>query len=114
MSPSIGHNTTGGIAADRLRSFIERIERLNEERAALGADIREVFSEAKGAGFDAATMRELIRLRKMDAADRAEREALLDTYKQALGMLADTPLGAAAMDAQKFGEAAGRKPKAKR
>lgn len=74
----------GGIAADRLRSFIERIERLEEEKAALAADIREVYSEAKGAGFDAAVMRQVVRLRKMDKADRREKEELLDLYKRVL------------------------------
>ena len=73
-----------GIAADRLRSFIERIERLEEERAAIGADIREVYSEAKGAGFDAKTMRQVIKLRKLEPTDRQEQEALLDLYVRAL------------------------------
>ena len=76
----------GGIAAKRLRSFIERIERLEEEKAALAADIREVYAEAKGDGFDAKTMRQIVRLRKLDSADRAEQEALLDLYKSALGL----------------------------
>jgi uncharacterized protein (UPF0335 family) len=76
----------GGIAAKRLRSFIERIERLEEEKAALAADIREVYAEAKGDGFDAKTMRQIVRLRKLDSADRAEQEALLDLYKAALGL----------------------------
>ena len=76
----------GGIAAQRLKSFIERIERLEEEKAALGADVREVYSEAKGEGFDVKIMRQVIRLRKMEADDRVEQEHLLDLYKQALGM----------------------------
>ncbi len=76
----------GGIAADRLRSFIERIERLEEEKAALAADIREVFAEAKSNGFDAKIMRQVVRLRKMESADREEQELLLDLYKRALGM----------------------------
>lgn len=74
----------GGIAADRLKSFVERIERLEEERAALGADVREVYSEAKGGGFDTKIMRQIIRLRKLDRAQRQEQEALLDLYKRAL------------------------------
>lgn len=78
---------TDGIAADRLRSFIERIERLEEERSALGADIREIFAEAKGTGFDTKVMRQIIRLRKMDTQDAQEQEHMLDLYKQALGML---------------------------
>lgn len=76
----------GGIAGDRLRSFIERIERLEEERRALGEDIKEVYSEAKSVGFDLPTMRQLIRIRKMDQDDRDEKQALLDTYMNALGM----------------------------
>ena len=76
----------GGIAAKRLRSFIERIERLEEEKAALAADIREVYAEAKGDGFDAKTMRQIVKLRKLDSADRAEQEALLDLDKAALGL----------------------------
>ena len=75
-----------GFAKDRLRSFVERIERLEEERAALSADIREVYSEAKGEGFDTKTMRAVVRLRKLDKADFQEREAMLDLYLGALGM----------------------------
>lgn len=75
----------GGVAADRLRSFIERIERLEEEKKALAEDIREVYSEAKGAGFDIKVMRQLIKLRKMDNDDRSEMEAILDVYERALG-----------------------------
>lgn len=77
----------GGIAADRLESFIQRIERLEEEKAALAADVREVYSEAKGAGFDVKIMRQLIRLRKMDNADRQEQEEILEVYKRALNMV---------------------------
>ena len=74
----------GGIAADRLRSLIERIERLEEEKKAISSDIRDIFSEAKSAGFDVKIMRAVIKLRKMNAADRDEQEFLLDTYKKAL------------------------------
>jgi len=77
----------GGIAAERLKSFIERIERLEEEKRALAEDIKEVYSEAKGVGFDVKTMRQLVRIRRLDEDDRDEQEALLDTYKRALGML---------------------------
>ena len=77
---------TGGVAGDRLRSFIERIERLEEEKAALAEDIREVYSQAKGTGFDVKIMRQIVRLRKLDSADRQEQEALLNTYRAALGM----------------------------
>ena len=76
----------GPISAERLKSFVERIEKLEEERHAIGSDIRDVYSEAKGVGYDVKTMRRLVSLRKMDAADRDEQEALLDTYKHALGM----------------------------
>ena len=76
----------GPISAERLKSLVERIEKLEEERHAIGGDIRDVYSEAKGVGYDIKTMRRLVSLRKMDAADRAEQEALLDTYKHALGM----------------------------
>jgi len=76
----------GGIAGDRLRSFIERIERLEDERRALSEDIREVYSEAKGAGFDVKVMRQIVRIRKLDENERDEQEALLDTYMAALGM----------------------------
>ncbi len=77
---------TGGIAADRLRSLIERIERLEEERKALGGDIRDIYAEAKSAGFDVKVMRQLIRIRKQEPADVEEQETLLDVYRRALGM----------------------------
>ncbi len=88
----------GGIAGDRLRSFIERIERLEEEKRDLGKDIKEVYAEAKGTGFDTKIMRLLIKQRRMDKDDLDEQEALLDVYKRALGMLADLPLGEAAIE----------------
>jgi UPF0335 protein BAL199_16788 len=74
----------GGIAADRLRSLIERVERLEEEQKALASDIRDIFAEAKGAGFDVKIMKEIIKLRKMNVADRDEKEFLLETYRKAL------------------------------
>ena len=83
----------GPVAQDRLKSFIERIKRLEEEKAALMADIKEVYSEAKGTGFDVKTMRKVISLRKMEENDRQEAEFLLDTYLSALGML-ERPLAA--------------------
>ncbi len=76
----------GGIAADRLRSLIERIEHLEEEKAAIASDIRDVFAEAKSAGFDVKIMRAVLKLRKMNDADRDEQEFLLDTYRKALDM----------------------------
>ena len=90
-----GHNS--GVAGDQLRSVIERIERLEEEKAATSADIKEVYAEAKGNGFDTKTIRQLVRIRKQDAAERQEAEAILELYMNALGMLSDTPLGEAAM-----------------
>lgn len=75
-----------GTSADRLRSIVERIERLEEEKTALGADVRDVYSEAKGAGFDTKVLRQIIRLRKMDQADRREQEEILDVYKRALDL----------------------------
>jgi uncharacterized protein (UPF0335 family) len=75
------------VAGERLKSFVERIEKLEEERTSLGADIREVYSEAKGSGFDIKIMRQVIRLRKMEPAERAEMDELLDIYKQAIGMI---------------------------
>jgi uncharacterized protein (UPF0335 family) len=80
-------NTSGEktIAAKRLKSFIERVERLEEEKATILGDIKEVYAEAKGEGFDSKIMRQVVRLRKMDKADRQEREALLDLYLSALG-----------------------------
>ncbi|WP_284945827.1 DUF2312 domain-containing protein [Acidisoma cladoniae] len=76
----------GNIAADRLRSLIERIERLEEERKALGSDIKDIYAEAKSAGFDVAVLRQLIRIRKQEPADVEEQETLLDVYRRALGM----------------------------
>jgi uncharacterized protein (UPF0335 family) len=73
-----------GIAADRLRSFIERIENLEEEKSILASDIKEIYSEAKGTGFDIKVIRMIIRLRKMDQTDRQEQEQILDLYKRAL------------------------------
>jgi uncharacterized protein (UPF0335 family) len=73
-------------ARDQLRSLVERIERLEEEKTALSADIREIYSEAKGVGFDTRIIRQVVRLRKLDRADRQEQEAVLDLYLSALGM----------------------------
>ncbi len=75
------------IATDQLRSIIERIERLEEEKQALADDIKEVYAEAKGNGYDTPTLRQVIKLRKQDATERSEREALLDLYMSALGMI---------------------------
>lgn len=75
---------TGGIAADRLRSLVDRIERLEEERKALGNDIKDIYAEAKSAGFDVKVLRQLIRIRKQEAAEVEEQETLLDLYRRAL------------------------------
>lgn len=77
----------GGVAGDRLKSFIDRIEKLEEEKHAIGEDIKEVFAEAKGTGFDTKIMRQLIKIRKMDKDDLDEQETLLDVYMRAIGML---------------------------
>jgi uncharacterized protein (UPF0335 family) len=74
----------GGIAADRLRSIVERIERLEEEKKALAGDIKDIFQEAKSAGFDIKVLRQVIRLRKMDQAALQEQDTLLDLYRRAL------------------------------
>lgn len=75
-----------GFAKEHLQQFIDRVERLNEEKDALTSDIKEVYSEAKGQGFDVKIMRQIVRLRKLDMADRQEAEAVLDLYMNALGM----------------------------
>jgi uncharacterized protein (UPF0335 family) len=75
-----------GIAADQLRAFIERIERLEEEKKVIGDDIKEVYAEAKGTGFDAKILRKVISMRKKQPHEREEEEAILDLYMQALGM----------------------------
>jgi uncharacterized protein (UPF0335 family) len=80
-------NRVGGVAVDQLRSIIGRVEKLEEEKTGISADIREVFAEAKGNGFDIRAIRSIIRLRKMDASEREEQETILDTYRRALGML---------------------------
>ena len=79
----------GGIAGERLKSLIERIERLEAEKRTLGEDIKEVYAEAKGAGFDTKIMRQIIRIRKRDQDDLDEEETLLELYKRALGMRPD-------------------------
>jgi uncharacterized protein (UPF0335 family) len=75
-----------GIAVGPLRSFIERIERLEEEKKALTADIRDIYNEAKAQGFDSKVMRQVVRLRRMDRHDMMEQETLLDLYLSALGI----------------------------
>ncbi len=76
----------GNVSAERLRSLIERIERLEEERKALAGDIKDIYSEAKSAGFDVKVIRQLIRIRKQEPAEVEEQQTLLDVYRKALGM----------------------------
>lgn len=76
----------GGVAGQRLKSFVERIERLEEEKAELAEDIKEVYAEAKGVGFDVKTLRKLVKLRKMDDEKRREEDELLDLYRAAIGL----------------------------
>jgi uncharacterized protein (UPF0335 family) len=92
MTETIGDNS-----AARLLSIVERWERLEEEVKALRSDQKDILSEAKGAGYDVKVIRKILAERKLSAEERANMEALLDTYRAALGMLSDTPLGAAAM-----------------
>lgn len=80
-----GHNS-GNVTADRLRSIVERIERLEEEKKALTGDIKDIYAEAKSGGFDVKVLRQLINIRKQEPADVEERETLLDVYRRALGM----------------------------
>ncbi len=77
---------TEGVARDQLRAFVERIERLEEERKAIADDIRDIYAEAKGNGFDTRVLRQVMRIRKQDQHERAEQEAILDLYLHALGM----------------------------
>lgn len=80
----IGHNS---ISVEQLKAIIERIEKLEEEKAGIASDIKDIFAEAKGNGYDVKTIRKVLSLRKQDAAERDEAEYLLDTYKRALGMI---------------------------
>lgn len=82
-----GHNRAGGVAVDQLRSILERVERLEEEKAGIAADIRDVFAEAKGNGFDVKAIRTILKMRKKEPEEREEEETILETYMNALGML---------------------------
>ena len=82
---------------NQLKSIVDRIERLEDDKSAIALDIKDVYAEAKGNGFDTKIIRKIIAMRKKDQRAIAEEQALLDTYMQALGMLADTPLGQAAI-----------------
>ena len=84
-------SNNGGVAQDQLRSIVERIERLEEEKAAIANDIKEVYAEAKGNGFDTKILRKIVTIRKQDANERMEQEALLELYMSALGMVEAPP-----------------------
>lgn len=86
MADDITTETAQTVAAGQLRAFIERVERLEEEKQTIADDIKDVYAEMKGTGFDTKAIRTIIRLRKKDAAERQEEEAILDLYKAALGM----------------------------
>jgi len=77
----------GGVAADQLRTIVERIERLEEEKKAIADDVKEVYAEAKANGYDTKTLRKIVTLRKVESAERQEQEAMLDLYMHALGMV---------------------------
>jgi uncharacterized protein (UPF0335 family) len=91
--PSIGHNSQATespatkFSKDQLRSVVERIERLEEEKAGIAADVRDVYTEAKGNGYDVKALRTIVRLRKQDANERQEQETILETYMHAMGMI---------------------------
>ena len=85
MSETTGE-IAGEVSGERLRSFIQRIEKLEEDKAAVGADLKEVYSEAKGVGFDVKIIRQIVRLRKIEVEKRRETDELLDLYKAAIGM----------------------------
>ena len=85
--PAEKEETSHRFAKDQLKSIVERIERLEEEKKATSDDIREVYAEAKGNGFDAKALRSIVRMRKMDSDERREQEEILETYMHALGML---------------------------
>lgn len=94
---TIGDNSCR-FAKDQLKAFIERVERLEEEKKTISDDVRDVYAEAKGTGFDVKALRAIVRRRKQDADALKEHEAIVETYMHALGMLADTPLGQAAVE----------------
>jgi uncharacterized protein (UPF0335 family) len=87
-APKPGHNSEAAhvFAKDQLKAFVERVERLASEKDELASDIKDVYAEAKGNGFDVRALRTVVRLRRQDANERAEQEAIVDTYKSALGM----------------------------
>lgn len=94
-------------AQDQLRQFIEQIERLEEEKKAISADIRDKFTEAKGTGFDVKAMRTILKMRQKSKTERQEEEGILEVYMAALGMLADLPLGQWAIEDARSGDVGG-------
>lgn len=92
----IGHNS--GAAGERIKSYVERVERLLEEKANIQADIKDIWAEAKSAGFDVKTLKKIVKLRAADPQELREQEETLEMYMNALGMLADLPLGQAAIE----------------
>ena len=85
--PNIGHNSVTAIAVDQLRSIIERVERLEDDKKAISDDIKDVYAEAKGNGYNVKALRTIVRLRKQDADELQEQESILDAYKVAMGMV---------------------------
>lgn len=85
VDAEIGHNS--GVAGDKLRAFIERVERLNEDKQTIAADTKEVYAEAKGRGYDTKIIRKIVAMRKRDANERKEEEAITELYLHALGMI---------------------------
>ena len=98
MTAAVTEEPATRFAKDQLKAIIERIERLEEEKKTISDDIRDVYAESKGNGFDVKALRTIIRKRKQDAQERAEQDAIVETYMHALGMLADTPLGQSAIN----------------
>ena len=96
---TIGDNSVHAIAKDELKSFIDRLERLNEEKQTILDDFKDVMGEARNRGYDVRALRTIIKMRKQDADERAEQEAVLSVYMEALGLLSDLPLGKAAIAA---------------
>ncbi len=94
---------------NQLKSFVERIERLESEKAEIAADIKDIYAEAKGTGFDPKIIKKIVAMRKQDADKMREEQALIATYMDALGMLSDTPLGKAAI-AREFSDAMAEAP----
>jgi uncharacterized protein (UPF0335 family) len=84
---TIGHNSATAVAADQLRAIIERVERLEEDKKAISDDIKDIYAEAKGNGYDVKALRTIVRLRKQDADERAEQEEILESYMHAMGMV---------------------------